>query len=114
MDSQLSILMANQAKVSDGDLILDPFVGSGSLLVAAAEFGGYVFGSDIDYLMLHGKTKPTRIKTEVFHCSSLAILLKLFTFAVFRNAIVMKASKPTCNNTVYRIVMLMFWSVIFP
>ncbi|XP_066253670.1 tRNA (guanine(10)-N2)-methyltransferase homolog [Euwallacea similis] len=64
MDPQLSLLMANQAKVSNGDFILDPFVGSGSLLVAAAEFGGYVFGTDIDYLMLHGKTKPTRIKQE--------------------------------------------------
>lgn len=27
----------------------------GSLLVAAAHFGGIVWGSDIDYLMLHGK-----------------------------------------------------------
>lgn len=65
MDPQLSLLMANQAQVNSGSIILDPFVGSGSLLVAAAEFGGYVFGSDIDYLMLHGKTKPTRIKQEV-------------------------------------------------
>lgn len=32
----------------------------GSLLVAAAHFGGYVCGSDIDYLTLHGKSKPTR------------------------------------------------------
>uniref|UniRef100_A0AAR5QI18 tRNA (guanine(10)-N(2))-methyltransferase TRMT11 n=1 Tax=Dendroctonus ponderosae TaxID=77166 RepID=A0AAR5QI18_DENPD len=64
MDPQLSLLMANQAQVNSGSIILDPFVGSGSLLVAAAEFGGYVFGSDIDYLMLHGKTKPTRIKQQ--------------------------------------------------
>ncbi|CAG9769697.1 unnamed protein product [Ceutorhynchus assimilis] len=64
MDPQLSLLMANQAKVKNGDIILDPFVGSGSLLVAAAEFGGYVFGSDIDYLMLHGKTKPSRIRQQ--------------------------------------------------
>ncbi|XP_060524759.1 tRNA (guanine(10)-N2)-methyltransferase homolog [Cylas formicarius] len=65
MDPQLSLLMANQARVKNGDLVLDPFVGSGSLLVAAAQFGGYVFGSDIDYLMLHGKTKPTRINQKV-------------------------------------------------
>ncbi|XP_050297429.1 tRNA (guanine(10)-N2)-methyltransferase homolog [Anthonomus grandis grandis] len=64
MDPQLSLLMANQAKVKNGDIILDPFVGSGSLLVAAAEFGAYVYGSDIDYLMLHGKTKPSRIRQE--------------------------------------------------
>ncbi|XP_076275564.1 tRNA (guanine(10)-N(2))-methyltransferase TRMT11 [Rhynchophorus ferrugineus] len=64
MDPQLSLLMANQAKIWTGDLVLDPFVGSGSLLVAAAEFGAYVFGSDIDYLMLHGRTKPSRIKQQ--------------------------------------------------
>ncbi|CAH1406059.1 unnamed protein product [Nezara viridula] len=60
MDPQLSLIMANQAKISKGDLVFDPFVGSGSLLIAAAEFGGYVLGTDIDYLMLHGKSRPTR------------------------------------------------------
>lgn len=64
MDPQLSLLMANQARVKSGDLVLDPFVGTGSLLVAAAEFGGYVFGTDIDYLMLHGRTKPSRITQQ--------------------------------------------------
>lgn len=65
MDPQLSLLMANQAKVKAGDLVLDPFVGSGSLLVAAAHFGGYVVGTDIDFLMLHGKSRPSRIKQKV-------------------------------------------------
>lgn len=40
MDPQLSLLMANQVMAKRGDLIFDPFVGSGSLLVAAAKFGG--------------------------------------------------------------------------
>ncbi|XP_075211721.1 tRNA (guanine(10)-N(2))-methyltransferase TRMT11 isoform X2 [Lycorma delicatula] len=62
MDPQLALIMANLAKVSNGDLVLDPFVGSGSLLVAAAHYGGFVLGADIDYLMLHGKTKPTRVQ----------------------------------------------------
>ncbi|KRT83661.1 methyltransferase [Oryctes borbonicus] len=61
MDPQLSLLMANQAQIHPGDIILDPFVGSGSLLVAAAHFGGYVLGTDIDYLMLHARTRPSRI-----------------------------------------------------
>lgn len=43
--------------------ILENF--KGSILVAAAKCGAYVFGSDIDYLMLHGRTKPTRIKQKV-------------------------------------------------
>ncbi|XP_028161170.1 tRNA (guanine(10)-N2)-methyltransferase homolog [Ostrinia furnacalis] len=61
MDAQLALIMANQARVAPGDLVLDPFVGSGSLLVSAAHFGGFVWGSDIDFLMLHGRTRPTRV-----------------------------------------------------
>lgn len=45
---------------------LNPFYFStGSILVAAAKFGSFVMGSDIDYLMLHGKTKPTRVSQKV-------------------------------------------------
>lgn len=40
MDPTLSLLMSNQALVKNGDLVFDPFVGSGSLLVAAAKCGG--------------------------------------------------------------------------
>lgn len=65
MDPQLSVLMANQALVRPGHLVLDPFVGSGSLLVSAAKFGAYVMGSDIDYQMLHAKTRPSRISQKV-------------------------------------------------
>lgn len=39
----------------------------GSLLIAAACFGGYVFGSDIDFLMLHARTKPTRKQDRVIY-----------------------------------------------
>lgn len=65
MDSQLSLIVANQAQIRKGDLILDPFVGTGSLLVSASQFGGYTFGTDIDFLMLHGRTRPTRISQKV-------------------------------------------------
>lgn len=33
MDPQLSLLMANLGKVSNGDLVLDPFVGSGEYIL---------------------------------------------------------------------------------
>lgn len=42
MDATLSLLMANQAMVKPGDLVYDPFVGTGSLLVAAAKCGGTI------------------------------------------------------------------------
>ena len=60
MDPQLSLLMSNLAAVSPGALVLDPFVGTGSLIISAAQFGGYVLGGDIDYLMLHARTRPSR------------------------------------------------------
>lgn len=60
MDAMLSLIAANTAKVRPNDFVYDPFVGSGSLLVAAAYKGAYVFGTDIDWLLLHGKSRPTR------------------------------------------------------
>lgn len=65
MDPQLSLIMANQAQIKKGDLVFDPFVGTGSLLIAASQFEGYTFGTDIDFLMLHGRTRPTRISQKV-------------------------------------------------
>ena len=60
MDPELACIMANIAKVNEGDFVLDPFVGSGSILVAAADMGALVFGSDIDYKLLFGLSRPTR------------------------------------------------------
>ncbi|XP_075147493.1 tRNA (guanine(10)-N(2))-methyltransferase TRMT11 [Haematobia irritans] len=65
MDAQLSLIMANMAKVQEGDLVFDPFVGTGSLLVSAAKFGGYVLGADIDFMMLHARARPSRITQKV-------------------------------------------------
>ena len=65
MDPQMAFLMGNQGLCQSGSLCYDPFVGSGSILVSAAKFGAYVMGSDIDYLMIHGKTKPSRIAQTV-------------------------------------------------
>ncbi|KAM7359387.1 tRNA (guanine(10)-N(2))-methyltransferase homolog [Cochliomyia hominivorax] len=65
MDTQLSLLMANQALIQAGDLVFDPFVGTGSLLVSAAKFGGYVLGADIDFMMLHARARPSRITQKV-------------------------------------------------
>lgn len=39
MDAEMAFLMANQALAQPGKLVYDPFVGTGSILVAAAHFG---------------------------------------------------------------------------
>lgn len=65
MDPTLSMLMANQALCQKNDLMFDPFCGTGSLLISAALFGSYVIGADIDFLMLHGRTRPSRVQQKV-------------------------------------------------
>ncbi|ESO02281.1 hypothetical protein HELRODRAFT_132449, partial [Helobdella robusta] len=60
MDPTLSMIMANMAHVREGSLVYDPFVGTGSLLVSCAHFGGHVMGSDIDYNIITGVGKSSR------------------------------------------------------
>ncbi|KRZ62578.1 tRNA (guanine(10)-N2)-methyltransferase -like protein [Trichinella nativa] len=67
MDPILSFLMANIGEVQSGDLVLDPYVGSGSILLPAAHFGGYCVGVEIDYNVLHGKSKPSRCTAIARH-----------------------------------------------
>jgi tRNA (guanine10-N2)-methyltransferase len=55
MDAELSLLMANMAQIEPGHLVLDPFVGTGSLLLVASHFGAFTLGSDIDGRQLRGK-----------------------------------------------------------
>ena len=55
MDAELSLVMANMGRVRKGTVCLDPYVGTGSLLVACAQFGAYCMGSDIDMRILRGK-----------------------------------------------------------
>ncbi|GLC40262.1 hypothetical protein PLESTB_001633100 [Pleodorina starrii] len=48
MDTEMAFVMCNQAGVRRGSLMLDPYAGTGSILVSAAHFGAKVMGYDID------------------------------------------------------------------
>lgn len=51
------IRFAFLTQVKRGDLVFDPFAGTGSILIAAAHLGAYTLGSDIDIRVLRdGKT----------------------------------------------------------
>jgi tRNA (guanine10-N2)-methyltransferase len=54
LDHNLSLLMSNLTYVRRGSLVLDPFVGTASILVAATYFGARCFGGDIDIRVLKG------------------------------------------------------------
>mmetsp|Transcript_4086 Transcript_4086/g.8818 ORF Transcript_4086/g.8818 Transcript_4086/m.8818 type:complete len:586 (+) Transcript_4086:152-1909(+) len=55
METTMSFIMANQAKVANGQLVIDPFVGTGSLLVPCTVFGAVCQGGDIDFMLLQGR-----------------------------------------------------------
>ncbi|EFJ46403.1 hypothetical protein VOLCADRAFT_62647 [Volvox carteri f. nagariensis] len=52
MDTEMALVMCNQGGVRRGSLVLDPYAGTGSILVAAAHFGAKVMGADIDIKVL--------------------------------------------------------------
>jgi tRNA (guanine10-N2)-methyltransferase len=47
--------MANLANLRPGSVVLDPFVGTGSILVALSHFKAQCFGTDIDIRVLQGQ-----------------------------------------------------------
>ena len=53
-DSDLAFMMVNQAKVCRNALLFDPFVGTGSILIAGSALGAVCFGSEIDIRVLNG------------------------------------------------------------
>jgi hypothetical protein len=56
--------MANMGLAQPGSLVIDPFVGTGSILVAASTFGSLCFGTDIDIRVLKGKSNSKAPEKE--------------------------------------------------
>lgn len=54
-DAELCLASCNIAQVNHDKIVYDPFAGTGSFMVTAANFGGLAIGSDIDIRMLKGK-----------------------------------------------------------
>jgi tRNA (guanine10-N2)-methyltransferase len=55
MDSALALIGANMAKSAPGKFVIDPFVGTGSLILTCAFFGAVTLGADLDPRVLRGK-----------------------------------------------------------
>ena len=49
MDPHLAALMCTLARIRRGSLVVDPFSGTGGILIAAANLGALCFGIEIDY-----------------------------------------------------------------
>ncbi|GJQ08981.1 hypothetical protein GpartN1_g772.t1 [Galdieria partita] len=61
MDAELAFVMANFALADDWKLILDPFVGTASILISCAAFGAQTLGSDLSFTVLKGKSEGKNI-----------------------------------------------------
>uniref|UniRef100_A0A3Q3GZU3 tRNA (guanine(10)-N(2))-methyltransferase TRMT11 n=1 Tax=Kryptolebias marmoratus TaxID=37003 RepID=A0A3Q3GZU3_KRYMA len=100
MNAGLSFIMANHAKVKENDLVFDPFVGTGSLLVACSHFGAYVCGTDIDYNTIHGKGRSSR-KNQKWRGPDENIRANLRQYGtekMYVDVMVSDASKPVWRN----------------
>ena len=61
MDTELSFVMANCGQVKKGSIVMDPFVGTGSILISCALYGAYCMGTDIDIRVLRGKGQEKNV-----------------------------------------------------
>lgn len=65
MDAELSLIMASLAQIQSGSIVYDPFVGTGSILVACALRGAsHCIGSDLDVRVLRGKHRNQNVYTN--------------------------------------------------
>ena len=59
--------MCNQALVKPDSLVLDPFTGTGGLLIPPASKGAVVFGCDLDTRVLNGYAVGRINKRSLFY-----------------------------------------------
>ncbi|KAJ7783080.1 S-adenosyl-L-methionine-dependent methyltransferase [Mycena metata] len=89
MESEVSLLMANQALASSSKLVYDPFCGTGSMAYPIAYFGAQVFGSDIDGRQMRGKAGKGKLPPGVLRAATqygvADRIVDLCTFDVTRN-----------------------------
>ncbi|KAK6035841.1 hypothetical protein COOONC_26654 [Cooperia oncophora] len=60
MDPELAFIQGNITSIRPNDLVLDPFMGTGGLLLPAAEFGAYTIGTEINYQIAKAIGKSSR------------------------------------------------------
>lgn len=63
-DAELALVSCNIAQITPGKIMYDPFVGTGSFLIAGSYMGAFTCGSDIDVRALRGGGKNRNIDTN--------------------------------------------------
>ncbi|QSL66220.1 hypothetical protein MERGE_000595 [Pneumocystis wakefieldiae] len=86
MDAELSLIIANQALAEKGKLVYDPFVGTGSILLACAYYEATIMGTDIDGRLLHGQNGRS-IHSNLEQYGLTSKFLDVFTMDFLHSAI---------------------------
>ncbi|KJA27817.1 hypothetical protein HYPSUDRAFT_34967 [Hypholoma sublateritium FD-334 SS-4] len=85
MESEISLLMANQTLASPGKFIYDPFMGTGSMSYPTSHFGALIVGSDIDGRQMRGKGKTPGVIRAATQYGTASRIIDLATFDVTHN-----------------------------
>ncbi|THU79673.1 hypothetical protein K435DRAFT_973066 [Dendrothele bispora CBS 962.96] len=85
MESEVSLLMANQTLASPGKLIYDPFLGTETMAYPVAYFGAQVFGSDIDGRQMRGKASTPGVFRAAAQYGVSSRIVDLLTFDITHN-----------------------------
>lgn len=64
MDAELSFIMSNLGHVEKGKYVMDPFVGTGSILLSCAIRGAFCIGTDIDIRVLRGRNEHENVRSN--------------------------------------------------
>lgn len=84
-EAELALVSCNLGQVSKGKIMYDPFVGTGSFLVAGANFGALTTGSDIDGRLIKGKGNNT-IKANFKQYNTSELFLDVLTMDFTHNS----------------------------
>jgi tRNA (guanine10-N2)-methyltransferase len=86
-DAELSLVSCNIGQADKKKIVYDPFTGTGSFLVAAANYGAMTIGSDIDIRSLKGKSKQCNIQANFKQYGTSLHLIDLMTMDFTNNAL---------------------------
>lgn len=87
-DAELALVSCNIAQIEPGKVMYDPFVGTGSFLIAGSYMGALTCGSDIDVRAIKGKKNRTidsNFQQYGLTSRYLDVMAMDFTHNAFRN-----------------------------
>ncbi len=100
LDQKLSRLMVNLTMAKENDLLLDPFCGTGSILIEASHMNLRTLGGDISGKMCYGALSNTRTKQSfILNCDALSLPIHTKDIDVIATDLPYGRSSSTFNRT---------------